>query len=377
MDIINICGGLAAFVLIVFFLVAFIVHLYYFLGLYAKLAFYKPKPRNNVMPPVSVIVCARNEDDNIVELLPSVLEQQYPDFEVVVINDCSIDNTGDILEEMARRYPKLKIVTIKPDDYYSHGKKFALMVGIKGAKNNVLLLTDADCKPNSPNWIRNMSSHFVDKTEIVLGYGGYEKRKGLLNKLIRFDTFFIALQYLSFSLARITYMGVGRNLSYKKDLYFRHKGFASHYHIKSGDDDLFINEVARKNNVNVEVEIESFTISKVKRTWADWKRQKKRHITTARHYKALHRFMLVLFPASQWIFIGTAVALMVLGVHTYIILSVVFIRYFIQILIFSKAMKKLDERDLLPWIPFFEIFFMFFYPVVALSNVFQKKNRWS
>lgn len=376
-QILELTNGLPGLIVFGVLILGLLIQLTYFFFIFSKFAFYKSKHRKPNQPPVSVIVCGKNEDDNIIELLPSVLNQDYPTFEVVFVNDCSVDNTADVLEEFARKYAHLKIVTIKEDEYYRHGKKFALMVGIKGAKYEKLLLTDADCKPNSPNWITNMVSHFEGNTEIVLGYGGYEKRKGLLNKAIRFDTFFIALQYLSFSLCRITYMGVGRNLAYTKDLYFRNKGFASHYHIQSGDDDLFINEVARKNNVNVEVEVESFTISKAKRKFSDWVRQKRRHLTTGKHYKPLHRFLLALFPVGQWLFLGAFITLILLQVQLYVALGIFVLRYLIQFLIFNRAMKRLDEKDLLLWSPLLELFLLFFYPYVAIAGIFQKKNRWS
>ena len=185
--------------------------------------------------------------------MPRIFEQDYPHFEVVVVNDCSWDNTSDLLKEFGLKHSNLKIVTIKEDDTYSHGKKVALMMGIKGATHEHMLLTDADCRPNSKEWLRNMMQHFTGETEIVLGYGAYEKQGGFLNKIIRYDTFMIALQYLSFALAGKTYMGIGRNLAYKKSLFFKMKGFASHYHIESGDDDLVVNEAATKQNSKIEL----------------------------------------------------------------------------------------------------------------------------
>jgi biofilm PGA synthesis N-glycosyltransferase PgaC len=191
------------------FVLALLIQLFFYLGIFSRLAFYKKKEMASNTPPASIVICARNEDDNLVEFLPRIFEQDYPEFEVVVVNDCSFDNSADILKEFARKHDNLKIVTIKEDEVYAHGKKVALMMGIKGAGNEHMLLTDADCRPNSKDWLRNMMLHFTGETEIVLGYGAYEKQKGFLNKIIRFDTFFIALQFLSFSLARKTYMGTG------------------------------------------------------------------------------------------------------------------------------------------------------------------------
>jgi glycosyltransferase involved in cell wall biosynthesis len=364
--------------LIVFavFCFALLVQLWFYLWIFIRLAFYKKQPCEGNTPPASIVICAKNEDDNLVEFLPVILNQDYPDFEVVVVNDCSFDNTGDVLDEFARKHKHLRIVTIKEDDYYTHGKKFAMMVGIKGAAHEHLLFTDADCKPQSKDWLRNMMCEMQGETEIVLGYGGYEKVKGFLNKVIRFDAFYIALQYLSFCLAGRTYMGVGRNLAYKKSLFFRMKGFASHYFIESGDDDLFVNEAATKRNSKIEIAISSHTTSRVKRTFRSWVWQKRRHITTFRLYNFAAKWRLFWLSSSQWLFFASFAAVLVLQFEPYIVLGMFLLRMLLQILIFKKSMDKLGEKDLIYLSPLLEIALMFFYPVLVLSNLFLKKSKW-
>ena len=181
------------------------------------------------------------------------------------------------------------------------GKKFALTLGIKAAKYDYLLLTDADCYPRDKDWISSMAKHFFNKT-IVLGYGAYEKHKGLLNKLVRFDTFQVAMQYFSYALIGKTYMGVGRNLAYKKSLFFDNKGFATHLHLPSGDDDLFIKEVATYNNTAISIEYSSHTLSVPKMNWKSWIRQKSRHLSTGIYYKNYHKLMLGSWTLSQILF---------------------------------------------------------------------------
>lgn len=358
------------------FAFALLVQLWYYLGIFARLAFYKKKNKEVNTPKASIVICARNEDHNLTDFLPAIFEQDYPEFEVVVVNDCSWDNTGDILKEFAKKHSNLKIVTIKEDDVYSHGKKVALMMGIKGATHDHMLLTDADCKPNSKDWLKNMMMHFSGDTEIVLGYGAYEKQKGFLNRIIRFDTFMIALQFLSFALARRTYMGTGRNLAYRKTLFFRMKGFASHYHIESGDDDLFVNEAATKKNSKIEVCIDSHTVSRVKKTYKSWFRQKRRHVTTFGHYNFASRFRLTMVSMSQYLFYGCFIALLCLQFEPIIVLSAFGLRFLIQILIFSKSMKLLAEKDLLLLSPVMEVLLMVIYPMITLSNMLMKKNKW-
>lgn len=356
---------------------AFLVQVFYYFFFFIRLARYRRPAQLTELPPVSVIICARNEDDNLVQNLPLVLSQEYPDFEVVVVNDCSFDNTGDVLEEFAKKNQHLRIVTIKEDEYYQHGKKVAVMMGIKGAKHENLVLTDADCRPSGPQWLKNMASQFAPEAGIVLGYGPYEKGKGLLAKLIRFDTFFIALQYLSYSLARVTYMGVGRNLAYRKELFFKVKGFASHYHIQSGDDDLFVNEAAPHTRTRVEIDAGSFCYSKAKTSFRDWWYQKRRHLETGKRYRASHKFLLGLYVFSQWLLFGTFAACMALQFQVYVAAGIFFMRFLIQMLIFNSAMKRLGEKDLLVLAPFYEIFFLLFYPVITVTRIFRRKTKWN
>jgi cellulose synthase/poly-beta-1,6-N-acetylglucosamine synthase-like glycosyltransferase len=358
------------------YVLALLIQLFYYLGIFSRLAFYKKKDLPQNTPPASVVICARNEDDNLVEFLPRIFEQDYPEFEVVVVNDCSFDNSADILKEFARKHDNLKIVTIKEDEVYSHGKKVALMMGIKGASNEHMLLTDADCRPNSKDWLRNMMQHFAGDTEIVLGYGAYEKQKGFLNKIIRYDTFFIALQFLSFSLAGKTYMGTGRNLAYKKSLFFKMKGFASHYHIESGDDDLFVNEAATKRNSQVEVSIDTHTVSRVKKTLKEWFRQKRRHVTTYKHYNGASKFRLAMVSISLYLFYAGFITLLILQFQPVIVLSLFALRLLIQMIIFNKSMKLLAEKDLLLFSPLLELILLTMYPFVTFANMFVRKNKW-
>jgi len=217
------------------------VQLFYYLYFYLSLLKKRPAGDPGKKGPVSVIICARNEEENLRAFMPSVLTQDYPDYEVIVVNDCSEDNTFEVLGELIPRYPHLRVSTVQKDPKFTHNKKFAQFIGIKAAANEYLLFTDADCQPVSPGWITGMVSHFSEKTDFVLGYGGFFRGKGLLNQYIRYDTMTIAMQYLGMAIRGLPYMGVGRNLAYKRSVFFKNKGFSSHNYVISGDDDLFVN----------------------------------------------------------------------------------------------------------------------------------------
>lgn len=358
------------------FVLAVLVQFYYCLKIFRKLAFYKEEKPTGFSEPVSVVICAKNEAKNLHKNLPLFFSQNYPSFQVVVVNDCSSDESEEILEEFEKKYPNLHVVTLKEDEINEHDKKLALTLGIKGAKHDLLLLTDADCVPASPDWITTMARNFNPGTEIVLGYGAYKKNSGFLNKLIRFDTFFIALQYLSYALDRNTYMGIGRNMAYRKSLFFRNKGFATHYHIQSGDDDLFINRAATRDNVKVECSRESITLSEPKKSYRTWFKQKRRHITTARYYKRSHQFLLALFTLSGYLFFLLFPVLLVFQFQIYATISIFVFRYLIQFIIFKKTMDKLGERDLLLVSPILEVVLLFFYPTFSVGNLFGKKQKW-
>lgn len=360
------------------FIGGFLIVIFYYLFFFLRICLYKPsKVEVSETPAVSIVICARNEEANLMKNLPAVLAQDYPNFEVVVVNDCSWDITGDVLEEFAKKHKNLKVVTIKEDEYYQHGKKVALMMGIKGASHELLVLTDADCKPASDQWLKIVMSKFNAGADIVLGYGPFISEKGFLNKLIRFDAAMIGIHYLSFSLAGITYMGVGRNLAYKKKLFYKVKGFASHYHIPSGDDDLFINEAAPGQKVAVAMEKETFTYTRAKESFRAWWRQKQRHLLTGKRYKFKHKLLLGLYILGQWIFFGAFITALVMQFQWMVVTSIFVLRLLIQMLIFKSCFKKLDEKGLLFLTPILEWYFLFFYPIITIARVLRRKTPWN
>jgi glycosyltransferase involved in cell wall biosynthesis len=354
-----------------------LIQLFYYTWFFSRVAFYKPKPKlQSQQHPVSVIICARDEDENLARNLPGVLVQSYPSsFEVVVVNDNSVDDSKYILQELKKTFKTLNAVELTQEAKLIAGKKYPLSVGIREAKYEILLLTDADCVPSSEHWIEKMQNRYDEKTEIVLGYGAYHKRKGLLNKLIRFETFHTALQYLSYALAGTPYMGVGRNLSYKKDLFLRNKGFSSINHIPSGDDDLFINQVATKNNTAVIIDPEAVTRSVPKTTWSGWLRQKTRHYTTARYYKPKHKFLLGLYFITQFAFYPLLAASLLLYNWEYT-LAVFGARFLIQAFVFYRAMKKMGEKDLWPWFIFLDMWMFFYYIIFAPALWRRPRTSW-
>ncbi|MFL5787415.1 MAG: glycosyltransferase [Flavisolibacter sp.] len=364
-------GAIIFSLFIIFTLIQIFYYLYFFrpVGNYTT-----PSKGHSQQHPVSIIICARDEDENIARNLPGILVQDYPTtHEIIVVNDNSVDDTKYILAELQKTFKKLQIVELTQEAKMIAGKKFPLSIGIKEAKHEIVLLTDADCVPASEKWLFKMQNAFNNGIEIVLGYGAYTKSPGFLNKAIRFETFHTALQYLGYAMAGKPYMGVGRNLAYKKDVFFRNKGFSSINHIPSGDDDLFINRVATRNNTTVVIDPDAFTLSKPKPTWKEWMRQKKRHYTTGKFYKPTHKFLLGLYTFSFILFYALFITSIIFFDWRWSLIPFI-IRFGIQALVWNKAMKKLNEGDLFSLFWFWDIWMIFYYSLF-FSSLWKKADK--
>jgi glycosyltransferase involved in cell wall biosynthesis len=364
-------------ILLYFFIGIIIIQTFYYLFVFRKFSFAKHKTIKAKSVPVSVIICAKNEADNVREYLPLLLQQDHPDYEIILIDDASSDETLDIFEQLEKENPKIKVVKVVNNEAFWGNKKFALTLGIKTATKEYLLFIDADCYPNSPSWITEMSSRFTFKRTIVLGYGGYEKIKNsFLNKLIRFETLLTATQYFSWARLGRPYMGVGRNLAYKKEEFYNANGFVNHMKMRSGDDDLFINEAAKKENITIAYNPESFTYSKAKTSYSDWIMQKRRHISTAKYYKSFDKMQLSTFFTSQLLFFILPIILLAFQFQWMIVLILIVFRYIMAWITLGYASSKLNEKDLIYWYPILEIILIFTQLNVAFKNMQSKPITW-
>lgn len=359
------------------FLLVVLIQLVYYGLIYSRFAFAgKNTPRRKKIT-VSVIICCKNEADNLRQNLPAILEQDYPEFEMVLINDASNDDTLKVMEAFALKNHNIKIVDVKNIEAFWGSKKYALTLGIKVASHDFLLFTDADCKPRSRNWIKEMSRNFSNTKSIVIGYGAYKKQKySLLNKLIRFETLLTAVQYFSYAKIGMPYMAVGRNLAYRKDEFFKANGFMSHMQVRSGDDDLFVNQVANSKNTALCFSKKSFTESIAESTFKGWINQKRRHYSTAGHYKSKHKFLLGLFYTSQFLFWVLGITLLTVLFQWQIVALLILTRLIVQYLSIGFAAKKLNETDTLALLPFLEIFLIFSQFFIFIINLTSKPSHW-
>ncbi|RZK50293.1 MAG: glycosyltransferase [Pedobacter sp.] len=326
--------------------------------------------------PISVIISARNEATNLEAFLPAILTQNYPVFEVIVVNDRSWDNTEEVLKSLCLNYANLKVVTITHNDKFIAGKKFALSMGIKAAKYDWLVFTDADCLVNSENWLSYMQDPADGKTEIKLGYSPYFKKSSFLNLMIRYETFYTAVNYLAFALTRNPYMGVGRNMAYNKSLFFKSKGFASHMHIPSGDDDLFINQNANSHNTQIVIAPESHVWSAPKLKLIDYIRQKKRHRGAGTSYKGKHRLTITIQFLLPFIFFALTIIGICFEPTRYFALAALGFVYLIKAYVYPRLYTKLSYGELKWFFPILDILYLCFLLWTGFIGFFIKKGQW-
>jgi glycosyltransferase involved in cell wall biosynthesis len=369
-------NGLNAIVLWVF-AASMMVFLFFQVLIFGRLIFYKEKPKKIEPDPVSVVIASRDDARMLREHLPMVMKQKGVTYEVIVVDDCSLDDTVDVLREYSQKYQNFKTSKLVESGDFEGGKKYAVTMGIKAARYPGIVFIDADCYPNSENWLKHMAEKLMLK-RVVLGYGPYKKTKGFLNKLIRFDTYKIATQYLSFALWGIPYMGVGRNMAYHSFLYFDAKGFTSHLNVVSGDDDLFVNEVSNSKNTGIELQSESYVYSVAKEKYLKWEFQKRRHLTTAPKYKGSHQVLLLIMPLSQYILNISFLILLLLEFETNTVLGIYGVKVLLQGIVMAFNMKRLEVLDLLPWSIVLEPLLMLFYPWVTFLNIVKEdqRSRW-
>lgn len=353
------------------------IQLVYYIVVFGKFSFVKAKKNNLKRIPISVIVCAKNEEENVSKFIPLLIQQDYPDFEIILIDDASSDNTLEVFEEFEKNHSNVRLVKVQNNEAFWGNKKFALTLGIKAAKKEYLLFTDADCYPTSKDWIAEMSSHFTMQKTIVLGYGAYEKvPNSFLNKLIRFETLLTAVQYFSWARLGFPYMGIGRNLAYKKEEFFNVNGFIDHMKIRSGDDDLFINQAANKKNTTVCYTPNSFTYSEPKTTFKEWFAQKRRHVSTASFYKPFDKIQLGLFFLTQIFTLILPIILLAFQFQWIAVVSLVAFRYLFSWISLGFGAGKLNEKDVMLWFPILEIVLIFTQLNIFISNLFSKPVHW-
>lgn len=334
--------------------------------------FGKKSAETNPIESVDILLAARNEAENLKRFLPAILDQNLPSLAVVVVNDDSTDATRQVLAQFEGKYSKLRVVSAFAKT--SPGKKAALSEAIAKSTSTWILATDADCKPASSNWAARMLSAADDKTELVLGYGPYQKRAGWLNKWIRFEALYTAGQYLSAAASGKPYMGVGRNMLYSRALYDRVEGFSSHAHLAGGDDDLLVNQGATATNTRICVDADAWVYSEPHITWSGYFKQKTRHLSVSTAYKKSDQLWLGMLAASHVAHFVGVLVLMLFGAWQFALL-IYSVRLALVWWRMSHIAKGLGESDLIAYLPLLDVGVCIYYVRFSLAALFPSSGK--
>jgi len=362
-------------VLLYIFFAAAGVQVIYFIFYLVTLAKTPIKKPDQALP-VSVIICAHDEEQNLKELIPILLSQNHSEFEIIVVDDRSNDGTFDLLLQETAKDHRLRMVHVNRTPQLFNAKKYALTLGIKAAKYEWLLLTDADCRPVGKNWLSSVARHFSPNTQFVLGFSPYQQRPGFLNAFIRFETLLTGIQYISFALAGMPFMGVGRNLSYRRSKFLEVKGFNNFTKITGGDDDLFVNQHARKTNTAVCIDEDSIVSSVPKTTFGSFFKQKVRHLSVGKYCLFGHLLLLGLFTLSWMLTWFIGIPLAILSPLKYVVVGLLLFRIIIVVVTSNVASKKLHQKFESWIVPLLDFIYAFYYLVTGIKALATKKVRW-
>ncbi len=369
------------------FLLALFLQLYFYLRYYSGIFRFKKRMESNEVrlttnrPPVSVIICARNESENLARFLPAVLKQKYPKFEVIVVNDGSTDESTDLLKKLMEKYKNLYQTFLPMGAKYMSRKKMCVTVGIKASHYDHLLLVDADCEPASDNWLNDMMRHYASGKSVVLGYTGYKGDEGFFDKMVSFDMMFDAMRYLGFAYYGKPYRGISGNLSYKKELFLSKNGFHSHLILPYGDDDLLIRDISTKENTTICVEPDAITWSHRELTMKSFLFQRERQMETYAEYLPSTKFRIGSEIVSRFVFYALFLFLIILFAVWGEFISLGIVAFFAlprlitQMVVFSKTSQALSERKFMFSIILFDILLpIFTLHVRTFGKIGEKRN---
>ena len=314
---------------------------------------------NKELPGVSVIIYAKNCSNYLRENLPVILSQDYPDFEVIVVNDASWDDTEDLLSEMTNKYDNLYHTFLNEQARNLSRKKLSLTLGIKAAKNDIVLFTEANCIPRSNKWIANMARNFTDRTDIVVGYTRIDDTGKLGNRLIDCDMLYKALRTFGYSLKYRPYTAEGTNLAYRKSVFFKNKGFSKYMNLHLGEDDLFVNQVATRKNTKIELSPDSFITAKTDSKKFAWFIKNFNRAFTSGFYGYETKLTFGVESLNRYIQLALFVCCYIMLPHsapTFIIVSVLLcIKLTFQILFWASVCKNFNYKKIMFEVPFYEL----------------------
>jgi len=367
--------SLPSLIVIVFGAVTFVELLYYYL-IYARFSFTRKKTKKYLyQPPVSVVMVAKDAAGVLLKTLPKFLNQQYDNFEVVVVDDNSQDDTKLLVVEYQQQYSNLKLVELDTAVTTIRGEKFALSMGIRCASNPYYIVTNPEYAPTSTHWLEKMAGNFENDKQIVLGYSTFEKKKSPFNRMLHFDNLLNAMQFFSLAQIHSTYRGDTKNMGFTEQAFAQQRGFASHNHIRYGEEDIFISRAANKKNTAIEFSPDAMTVLQRDVRHHNWLDHKQGLFFT-RHFNTLkNRLLLGLYAIVNLLFYVGLVFAVWLSIGNVMLLSItlgiIAVRIISQYFVFGFAAKKLNEKQVIPGLLLYDLFFALLNPLYYLDAIIR------
>lgn len=376
--------------ILIVFVVTLFIQLFYYLHYYNGIIRYNRKIKKNLInytsskPAVSIIVCANNEVENLSMNLPKLLEQNYPSYEVIVVNDGSTEESCNLLKQLVKKYPNLHHTFLPREAKYTNRKKMCLNIGIKAAHNEQLIIVDADCEPESNAWLSYIMRNYTSEVDLVLGFSDFREKKGFLNKLIGYENLLSTMQFMGFALKGRVIKGNGHNISYKKSIVVKNKAVSSHLRLEYGDDDLLVQEISTAKNVRIEFSPDSVIHANRKISFKNYLYDKEKKLMTQEQYKKSLKALLYIDKISN-----LAYKIILIGLLSYslvstdrllllITFSIFFIKATTHSIVVNKTAKILREKNFYLTSLLIEFIkpFISLYVLIKKSMSKNKKNTW-
>lgn len=373
--------------------VLFVVEVIYLFAIYNRVSQYARRAATarvvyaSDLPSVSVVVYAHAEEaENLPNLLPALLAQDYPCYEVIVVNDAVSFEMQNAIALYECEYSNVYQTSVPETVYNVSRKKLGITLGVKAAKNDVIVLIESNCKPQGNSWLMSMARNFVPGIDVVLGYTRMVDNSGKKQSGFQaFNRALFAIRYLAYAIIGKPYMGVGSNMAYRKEVFFANKGFSATLNLHYGDDDLLINEIAHGRNTRVEIAPESIVESRHDNVKEAWDESRMKYGFTSKYLRTSSRRVFAIEMLVDILFALTFVASVVLllpqviegAVPAVVAMSIVALLLIVLWLlvwhVYHRAAQVLGESIRPALVPLYSLV----RPVSELFFSFQSKGRKS
>ncbi|MCM1152149.1 MAG: glycosyltransferase [Muribaculum sp.] len=269
------------------------------------------------LPGVSVVVFARTDEESLSEYLESLLEQDYPLFEIIIVYDADA-RASAVLADRFEGVENLHVTFVPPGSHNLSRHKLANTIGVKAAKYDIVVTTTSNCLISSPFWLRAVTAPFArsPRIKLSLGYSHFDFRefKGIWRWYRQFDSVISSAQWMAAAIQGHAFRGDEQNMAFSRELFFSHKGYAKTINLHNGHDDIFVNEISRADNTRLVLSPDSILTTRwgnaANRVWSD---QKERHDFTRRWLPLKPQILAGWLSSSNWLALALAVAAALAG----------------------------------------------------------------